>query len=220
MTAENHNLPAEGGTPGRDDDPACEPFHELVGAYLDRELEPESLERLEEHLETCPSCRQRLDDYRQVDLLVDGVVKDGVVEEGVVEEGVVEDGVQGGVQGGVVPNGVVPNVPSKTLEEVRRRLRRGRRIRLVSLAAAVLLAAVGLRLWLPGTAEEPETAILQNLDVLESIHAETMHMTMNAEGDSDMSLELVELLLGNGSDQGANDPELFDYVLEEELENL
>ena len=38
----------------------CEEFKTMISAHVDDELPPDQLERLEEHLAGCPSCRQEL----------------------------------------------------------------------------------------------------------------------------------------------------------------
>ncbi len=49
---------------------SCEELSEELSAYLDHELSPEERARLEDHLQTCPRCRQELESLRAVSRLV------------------------------------------------------------------------------------------------------------------------------------------------------
>ncbi len=48
----------------------CDFLNEKISGYLDRELSPEEMRRAEEHIETCPSCRKLVEDFRRNDALL------------------------------------------------------------------------------------------------------------------------------------------------------
>jgi len=45
---------------------ACDELAELVSAYFDRQLEPEDIRRVEEHLAGCPECQRKLEHYEAI----------------------------------------------------------------------------------------------------------------------------------------------------------
>jgi anti-sigma factor RsiW len=50
----------------------CRDVHEIADAYLAGELDQDTVQQLQRHLETCPSCRQELDSVRELRASVRG----------------------------------------------------------------------------------------------------------------------------------------------------
>jgi hypothetical protein len=183
---------------GRDpeaDPAACREIAGLLVPYLDGEATPEEAAAVEAHAAACTRCARALEVHRQVG-----------------------EALRGGGRG-AEPR---PGLADRTRLEARREARSARLVR-IALAAAALLAASGVVLLGPWAgnrvATPPAEDLLGNLDVLEVLQEEGLEPTD----------ELVRLLLEESGDDpesargdGALDPAIFDYLLEEELseENL
>ncbi|MCZ6792199.1 MAG: zf-HC2 domain-containing protein [Planctomycetota bacterium] len=227
MTERNdaHNTPPPGeandAPPGARRD--CELEHLLV-PHLDRELDREDERRLRDHLATCPTCAGRREQHREVEDLVEAwATRAAHADRG-------------------------PWDREKTLAVVagvRGELRRGRRRLVISIAtslAAVLVVSLSLvGLWLPAPSRNPsgvggaeplaaadeESLIIQNLDVLVDLYTEGLAAAEEegetggeegAEDEEDVGLELVTLLAEDVAEGELVGLELFDYILEEEVD--
>lgn len=60
----------------------CQPFRHLLGAYVDGQLEPATVLAIEEHLEECDECRERVSFQRAVGISVKRAVRTERMPEG------------------------------------------------------------------------------------------------------------------------------------------
>jgi anti-sigma factor RsiW len=168
----------------------CAPFEELLVPFLDGELEGAEAAPLQAHLELCSSCRRALEEHRLVAAWIPRLA-------------------------------VEAQPPRQALLAVRGRLvraealRRRRRALIRGAAAAGILVAACLaagRWSAPPAPDGPPPALqgvtLEDLEVLEALQAEA----------GDVTPELVTLLLEETEAGIPLDPEVFDYVLEEEID--
>lgn len=61
----------------------CEEAVRRLSSYLDRALSGETLQQLEEHLQVCLDCCDKLQFSRQLDTLVKGRIRDVQLPEGI-----------------------------------------------------------------------------------------------------------------------------------------
>lgn len=217
-------------------DPACAPMRDLVLPYLDGELDGDMERRLENHLASCRSCTEFIEQHRRVDDLIQDWVLRTVPP---ARESAPADSPDGDLT-------AVDVAGRRTLRKIRQRLRRGRIRRGLTVAAAAgAVATISLLffLWGPGSTtpqdvvgdspggdkapsvkdprwvrgdgvspEQEEALIIENLDVLEDLYAES-----RGDGEDDVGLDLALLLVEEMAESEAVDPELFDYILEEEV---
>ena len=184
---------------GRAGAPGCPDVEELIVPYLDGEASADEARVVETHASGCSRCARSLDLHRQLrETLRAGP---GI--------------------GALAGDGPATGLAGRARREALRRSRGQRRL-WTALAAAALLAASGTFIWKPwargGGEPQPGEELLGALDVLEVFHDEGLEPTD----------ELVRLILDEPADDseprsdGALDPGVFKYLLEEEIseENL
>jgi hypothetical protein len=178
-----------GAREGWDGAPGCIEVEALFVPYLDGEATPEEAGAVEAHAAACPRCARSLELYRQVGELL-----------------------HAGPGIAAPPAGLA----SRARFEACRRGLVQRRL-WIGLAAAALLLAGGLALlepWAGGGGDAPPAEeLLGSLDVLEAFQEEGLEPTA----------DLVRLILEEPAEDveprsdGALDPSVFKYLLEEEL---
>jgi anti-sigma factor RsiW len=171
----------------------CARYRELLGPYLDRELEPPERAGVEDHLLACPECRRIHGEHRAVwTLLGDASLP-------------------------------LPRLDdSSFLSAVKRRARgilqirkreSGRRTRWLLAAAAFAVFASGLGLFLPRRIEDQ--AIIENLSVLQDLQ-DLQHAHPGAPAEvADVGREILSLL--SEEEGGATSGEELLEVLEAAL---
>lgn len=160
-------------------DRPCQDIHQLLVPYLDGELDETLSADVVQHLAACRKCKRLLEEHEAVSTVIRNWPR---------------------------PSNSLN--PVRTVAEVRRRVWRSRRRRILSAAALLLVGVLlGLVLMQRETAPREDLLILRDLEVLEAIQEEV----------GEVSPELVNLLLEVAATPEELDERVFDYVLEEEL---